>query len=316
MATSPAKRVEGRGGAAPPRPGGAVALRRDRVKYKGAIAGFVAPFALLFAGFYLAPVGYAIWQSFLKVVRDGAYGAPRTVFAGFEQYERVLQDEGFRDAVLRVLLLGFVQVPLLIALALVFALLLDSPLVKGKAFFRLGFFAPYAVPSVVAAIMWAFLYVPALSPLPWLAERVGFLDHDMLLWSIGNIGVWLAAGWVMLIIYSALQAIPQDLYEAARVDGAGQLRIALSIKIPMVMPAIVLTAIFAIIGVFQLFNEPQVLGSGTGVVPNDFTPNMVVYSTSALPNYNLAAAFSVVLALATCVISFGLLKLTQKRAFQ
>jgi multiple sugar transport system permease protein len=304
-----------RGDGSSPRLDGS-ALRPDRTRNRRAIAGFVGPFAVLFAALYLVPIGYAIYQSLLGVVRDGAYGSAHTVFAGLDQYQRVLENDEFISSIGRVLLLGVVQVPVMIALATIFALLLDSPLVKAKAFFRLGFFAPFAVPTVVAAIMWTFLYSPSLSPVSWLTQTVDFLGPGLVLWSVGNIGMWLYTGWVMLIVYSALQAIPQETYEAARVDGAGQLRIAWSIKVPMVLPTLILTGVFTIIGVFQLFNEPTVLQSGTGAVPNDFTPNMVVYATSAIPNYHLAAATSVVLALVTAVVSFGFLKVTQRRSFQ
>jgi multiple sugar transport system permease protein len=292
------------------------ALTPDRVRHKGAILGFLAPFGVLFVAMYLVPVGYAVYQSFLKVERTTAFGPPTTVFGGFEQYKRVLDSNDFWDSVLRVIKLMAVQAPIMLGLALIFALLLDSPLVKGKRFLRLAFFVPYAVPGVIAAIMWGFMYAPSLSPFPALAENVDFLGQSFVLWSIANVLTWTYTGYNMLILYSALQAIPQDLYEAAKVDGAGAFRVAWSIKIPLILPALILTAVFSIIGLMQLFNEPTVFRSITGSVSNTFTPNMAVYATSNIPNYNLAAAFSVVLALTTAVLSFAFLKLTQRRAFQ
>lgn len=290
-------------------------LGRDPIKHKKAILGFLAPFGALFALFYLVPVGYAVYQSFLKIQREGAWGVPETVFGGFAQYKLVLESNEFWSSILRVLLYFIVQVPIMLGLALIFALLLDSTVLKGKKFFRLAFFAPYAVPGVIATIMWGFLYVPSLTPFPALTDRIDFLGSGFVLWSIANIVIWVYCGYNMLILYSALQAIPQEIYEAARVDGAGQLRLAWDIKIPIVMPAIILTAVFSIIGTLQLFNEPFVLRTFSGAVTSTYTPNMVVYSTSVVPNYNLAAAFSVVLALATFILSFVFLKLTQKRAF-
>ena len=292
-----------------------VKLGRDPIKHKRAILGFLAPFGVLFALFYLVPVGYAIYQSFLKIQREGAWGVPETVFGGFAQYKLVLESNEFWSSILRVLLYFIVQVPIMLGLALIFALLLDSTVLKGKKFFRLAFFAPYAIPGVIASIMWGFLYVPSLTPFPALTDRIDFLGSGFVLWSIANIVIWVYCGYNMLILYSALQAIPQEIYEAARVDGAGQFRLAWDIKIPIVMPAIILTAVFSIIGTLQLFNEPFVLRTFSGAVTSTYTPNMVVYSTSVVPNYNLAAAFSVVLALATFILSFVFLKLTQKRAF-
>ena len=290
-------------------------LGRDPIKHKRAILGFLAPFGVLFALFYLVPVGYAIYQSFLKIQREGAWGVPETVFGGLAQYKLVLESNEFWSSILRVLLYFIVQVPIMLGLALIFALLLDSTVLKGKKFFRLAYFAPYAVPGVIASIMWGFLYVPSLTPFPALTDRIDFLGSGFVLWSIANIVIWVYCGYNMLILYSALQAIPQEIYEAARVDGAGQFRLAWDIKIPIVMPAIILTAVFSIIGTLQLFNEPFVLRTFSGAVTSTYTPNMVVYSTSVVPNYNLAAAFSVVLALATFILSFVFLKVTQKRAF-
>lgn len=297
------------------RPGKSAKLGRDPIKHKRAILGFLAPFGVLFALFYLVPVGYAIYQSFLKIQREGAWGVPETVFGGLAQYKLVLESNEFWSSILRVLLYFIVQVPIMLGLALIFALLLDSTVLKGKKFFRLAFFAPYAIPGVIASIMWGFLYVPSLTPFPALTDRIDFLGSGFVLWSIANIVIWVYCGYNMLILYSALQAIPQEIYEAARVDGAGQFRLAWDIKIPIVMPAIILTAVFSIIGTLQLFNEPFVLRTFSGAVTSTYTPNMVVYSTSVVPNYNLAAAFSVVLALATFILSFVFLKVTQKRAF-
>ena len=290
-----------------------VTRRRRGSQHRPAIAVFVLPFGVLFSLFYALPVGYAIWQSLLKVEREGTFGAAREVFGGLTQYEQVFSNGPFWSSIVRVLTFGVVQVPVMLGLALVFALLLDSPLVKGKKFFRLAFFVPYAVPGVVAAIMWGFLYSPNLSPFTAVTENVGFLSADLVLWSMANVVTWVYVGYNMLIIYSSLLAIPTEVYEAARLDGAGQLRIALSIKIPLVMPAIVLTTVFSIIGTLQLLAEPQVFRSFSSAVTSTFTPNLTVYSTSSIPNFNLAAAFSVVLAVATFILSFVFLKFTQRK---
>nr|WP_245884869.1 sugar ABC transporter permease [Glaciihabitans tibetensis] len=289
--------------------------RRTRrpIAHKKAIAIFVLPFGVLFALFYLIPIGYAVYQSLLVVEREGTFGQATEVFGGLTQYILVFQNGPFWQSVGRVLMFGVVQVPVMLGLALLFALLLDSPLLKGKRFFRLAFFVPYAVPGVIAAIMWGFLYSPNLSPFSLVTENIDFLSAELVLWAIANVVTWVYVGYNMLIIYSALLAIPTEIYEAARLDGAGQLRIAWSVKIPLIIPAIVLTGIFSIIGTLQLLAEPQVFRSFSSAVTSTFTPNLMVYSTSAIPNINLAAAFSVVLALATFVLSFTFLKFTQRK---
>lgn len=287
--------------------------KRRKIAHRGAILTFVLPFAVLFAFFYLAPIGYAIFSSLQVIEREGTFGQAREVFGGLSQYVLVFQNGPFWQSVGRVLMFGAVQVPLMLGLALIFALLLDSPLLKGKRFFRLAFFVPYAVPGVIAAIMWGFLFSPNLSPFSAVTANINFLGADLVLWSIANVVTWVYVGYNMLIIYSALLAIPSEVYEAARLDGAGHIRIAWSVKIPLVMPAIVLTAIFSIIGTLQLLAEPQVFRSFSSAITSTFTPNLTVYSTSSIPNFNLAAAFSVVLALATFALSFTFLKFTQRK---
>ncbi len=295
-------------------PPAAAAKKTGSVASRGparSVPFFVVPFGVLFILFYLLPIGYAIVQSLYVVEREGTFGPVTEVFGGFAQYEQVFADGPFWDSVLRVLAFGVVQVPIMLGLALALALLLDSSLVKGRRFFRLAFFVPYAVPGVIAAIMWGFLYSPSLSPFQPVTSAVDFLDAGLVLWSMANVVTWVYVGYNMLIIYSALLAIPAEVYEAARLDGAGQFRIAWSIKIPLVMPAIVLTTVFSIIGTLQLLTEPQVFRSFSSAVTSTYTPNLTVYSTSSVPNFQLAAAFSVVLALTTFVLSFAFLRVTR-----
>jgi multiple sugar transport system permease protein len=283
--------------------------------HRRALLVFVGPFLLLYILFYAVPIGYALFQSFLTVEREGTFGPPVTVWGGLVQYIAVFQATDFWASVLRVLLFGVVQVPVMLGLALLFALLLDSPLLRGKKFFRLAFFAPYAVPGVIAAIMWGFLYSPSLSPFSAVTSNVPFLGPELVLWAIANIVTWVYVGYNMLIIYSALLAIPTEIYEAAKIDGASNWVVAWQIKIPLVTPALILTAVFSIIGTLQLLAEPQTLRSFSTAINSTFTPNLAVYSTASVPNYSLAAAFSVVLALATFALSFIFLKVTQRRAF-
>ncbi|MFF5175621.1 carbohydrate ABC transporter permease [Micromonospora sp. NPDC000089] len=285
-----------------------------RSRHTRAVLFFVAPFGVLFILFYLIPIGYAVVQSLHKLERTGTFGPAREVFGGLTQYERVFSDGPFWASVGRVLAFGVVQVPIMLGLALLLALLLDSGLVRGRSFFRLAFFVPYAVPGVVAAIMWGYLYSPNLSPFTALTRNIDFLSADLVLWAMANVVTWVYVGYNMLIIYSALLSIPSEVYEAARIDGAGPFRTAWSVKIPLVMPAIALTAVFSIIGTLQLIAEPQVFRSFSSAVSSTYTPNLTVYSTSSIPNFDLAAAFSVVLALATFALSFTFLKFSQRRS--
>ena len=281
----------------------------------------VAPFALLFALFFVLPLIYAAWESLFRITRDGlGFAAPTRAFVGLEHYARALGDERFRAGLGRVLLYGAISVPVMLGLALVFALALDFTRLKLKSFFRTSIFIPYAVPGVVATLMWGFLYEPNLSPVAPLFAFLDlpvpdFLGSQLVLASIGNIAVWQWTGYNMIIIFAALQAIPPSVREAARIDGCGEIRQALFIKIPMIAPALFLTLLFAIIGTFQLFSEPQILASLTPAIPSNFTPTLYLYTVATSGgDYNYAAALSITLTLATFLLSAGIFRRVQRRA--
>jgi multiple sugar transport system permease protein len=295
-------------------------LRRRRVGWAPAM--LLAPFGVLFTLFFLLPIGYAVYQSLLKVHVSGlglGPGSSATVFAGLSNYAQVFSDASFLQGVGRVLLFGVVQIPVMLAFATILALLLDSAAVRFRRFFRLVYFLPYGIPGVIAAILWSFLYLPGLSPIVATLQHTGFgtvnfLGTNTTLWSIANIVTWEYTGYNMLIIYAALQAIPADLYEAARLDGASEWKVATRIKLPMVASALVLTAIFSIIGTLQLFSEPQVLRAITSNISSSYTPNLLAYTQAFIANNpNYAAAIAVVLAIGTFILSFGFLKLVQRR---
>jgi multiple sugar transport system permease protein len=286
---------------------------------------FVAPAVVVFAAMLLVPIGYTIFLSLEKSQVSGlglGAGARRQVFAGLSNYASGLTDPTFLDSLLRVLLYSVILVPVMLGLALLFALLLDTRRVRFQRFARLSIFLPYAVPSVIASLLWGFLYLPTLSPFPVILHRLGlsmpnlFATHTVLL-SVANIGVWGGTGFNMIVMYTALRAVPDELYEAARLDGASQVQIALRIKIPMIAPALVLTGMFSIITTLQVFNEPQTLAPLTNTISPDWMPLMKVYDLAFNDN-NIygAAALSVVIAAVMFVLSYGLLRVTNKRVFQ
>src|SRR5580692_1750420 len=305
-----------------PGPRRAAAGQRGRRRGGRAPVMFLAPFGVLFVLFFLAPIGYAIYESLLKVRVSGlglGANSTTTVFAGLSNYTQAFSDPTFRQGVGRVLLFGVVQIPVMLVFATILALLLDSVAVRFRRFFRLAFFLPYGIPGVIAAILWSFLYLPGLSPVVAALHSAGFgtvnfLGVNSVLWSIANIVTWEYTGYNMLIIYAALQAIPADLYEAARLDGASEWRVATRIKLPLVTGSLVLTGVFSIIGTLPLFAAPQVLRPVTDDISSSYTPNLLAYTqafTNNNPNY--AAAIAVVLAIGTFILSFGFLRLVQRR---
>ncbi|MBO0840486.1 MAG: sugar ABC transporter permease [Sciscionella sp.] len=266
----------------------------------------------------IAPIGYAIYQSFFKLHRSGLGLTPPTqVFAWFANYLDALSDSAFMSSLLRVLILGVIQVPVMLGIALVLALLLDSRSASFKRAFRLIYFLPYALPGVIATIMWSFLLQKDISPFSGLLGHVGlqvdFLSPQVVLASIGNMITWGWTGYNMLVIYSALQAIPAELTDAAMMDGCSGWRLAWHVKVPLVRPALVLTTVFSIIGTAQLYTEPFVLLRIAPSVTANYTPLMAAQHAADVDNYNYAAAESIILALLTLVLSFGFLKFVQRK---
>ncbi|MFE7406120.1 carbohydrate ABC transporter permease [Isoptericola sp. NPDC057559] len=300
-------------GAVPPR------ARRPRSRTSRVALRFVAPFVVLFAAVYVAPICYAVYQSLFRIERDALGLTPPTeVFDPWFNYAAALHDAGFVASLGRVLLFGVVQVPVMLGFALGLALLIDSASARGKGFFRLASFAPYAVPTVVSALMWSFLYSPTGSPINQLLAPTGvtvdFLGTELTLWSVANVVTWGWTGYNMIIIYAALQGIPGEVLEAAKLDGASPWRIAWHVKVPLVRPALLLTAVFSIIGSAQLYNEPFVLSSSTGTIGPKFTPLMAAQSSITAANYPYAAAQSVILAVGVAVLSVLFFRLTSRRS--
>ncbi|ERK72984.1 carbohydrate ABC transporter permease [Leifsonia aquatica] len=281
----------------------------------------LAPFLALFLLTFLLPIAVAIGSSFTTVTRSGVFGEKgvTTQFAWFANYAQALGNPNFIASIGRMLLFGVVQVTLMIALSTVLALLLESASARWPGMFRAVYFLPYGIPGVIATILWSFLYVPGLSPLIDLGAAVGvqldFLGPDTVLWSIANIVTWTYTGYNMMIIIAQLKSIPTEVYEAAKVDGAGPWRVARSIQLPLIRPALTLTIVFSIIGTLQLFAEPQVLQSVAPAIDSEYTPNLSAYTTAfAYNDYNVAAAQSVLIALVAFLLSFAFLRLTNRRS--
>ncbi len=281
----------------------------------------LAPFLALFLLTFILPILVAIFSSFQKVTRLGLFGEQGTTsgFAWFANYAQALSDGNFIASIGRMFLFGAVQVPVMIVLATVLALLLESGSARWPGFFRAAYFLPYGVPGVIATILWSFLYIPGLSPLFDIAALVGlepdFLGANTVLWSIANIVTWSYTGYNMLIIVAQLKSIPVELYEAAKVDGAGPVRVALSIQLPLIKPALILTGVFSIIGTLQLFAEAQVLTTVAPSIDSQYTPNLSAYTTAfAYNDYNVAAAQAVLIALVAFGLSFTFLTLSNRKS--
>ncbi|WP_369370878.1 carbohydrate ABC transporter permease [Promicromonospora sp. Populi] len=267
---------------------------------------FIAPFLVTFAFVFLAPVVYSLY---LSLFRDQLMGGNQ--FVGLTNYTAALTDPRFWEGAGRVFLFLVVQVPIMLAVALAAALAIDSGRLFGKRFTRIALFVPYAVPGVVAVLMWGFLYGERIGMVGWLNETLGSqvlapLSKEWILVAIGNIVTWEFAGYNMLILYSALRTVPGELYEAAAIDGAGQWRVIGSVKLPALRGALVIATIFSIIGSFQLFNEPNILQDiAPTLISSSYTPNIYAYNLSFRgQQVNYAATVAIIMGVLTAVIAY------------
>ena len=268
---------------------------------------FMGPFAVVFVVVFVVPVVYAVWISLFQHRMVGG-----TVFVGLANYRRLVADGQFWSSVRRVVVFTVVQVPVMLCLSALMALALDSLRLHGMRFFRISTFLPYAVPAVVSALVWGFMYgakyglVGSLNA--WLGTHVDVLQPSVLLASIGNINTWEFTGYNMLIFYSSLSTVPRSLYEAAAIDGAGEWQVVRRVKLPELRGSLAITVIFSIIGSFQLFNEPSVMQN---MVPGNaittyYTPNMYAYNLSFSGNQsNYAAALAIVMAALTMLVAYA-----------
>jgi multiple sugar transport system permease protein len=266
---------------------------------------FVLPFMVVFLAMLVLPLAYA---AYLSLFREQLIGG--TVFAGLDNYTRALTDDRLVGGVLRVARFFLIQVPVMLLLSTIAALAIDSGLLRFSKVFRLGIFVPYAVPAVVATLMWGYLYGPDFGPFAQLADKLHlaaprFLSEGGMLASMANIVTWEFVGYNMIILYAALRGVPGELYEAAAVDGAGAWRVAWSIKLPALRPALLLCLIFSVIGSFQLFAEPQLLQRlAPSVIDSAYTPNLYAYTLAFTgQEVNYAAAVSFLLGLVIVIAS-------------
>ncbi|PVD08858.1 sugar ABC transporter permease [Streptomyces sp. CS147] len=278
-------------------------------------AALAAPFALLLLCTVLIPIGYALYLSLFADRLSGlGFDGYRQVFTGFDNYTHVLADPAARDSVANVARYALIHIPVMFGGALLIALLLDSATVRLRQLWSLAVFLPYAVPGVIAGLIWGYLYSPGIGPLADVLPFDPFGESGVLP-AIVNMATWQWTGYNVIIFYTALQTVPRDVLEAARADGAGALRTALSIKTPMIRPTIFVALVFTTIGSLQLFTEPMVLRTFTGAVTSTWTPSLYIYDAAFIRNdYGRAAAASILLALASALLSALVMRLSSRRS--
>jgi len=230
--------------------------------------GFVTPALLLIGVFFAIPVLAAFLLSFtdFDLYSIGELGATR--FVGLKNYRDLLGNPLFWTALRNTLYFVAVGGPLSAAVSLAAAVAVNSKLVRWRALFRSAFFAPWVTTLVAVAIVWRYLYHPqyglfnaalghlGLGPVDWLGDPRWAMPSIILL------SVWKNFGYNMLVFLAGLQAIPEELYEAAALDGAGAWHRFRHVTLPMLGPTFVFVGVVTMIASFQIFSEPYVMTQG------------------------------------------------------
>jgi|GraSoiStandDraft_43_1057313.scaffolds.fasta_scaffold11234_2 lactose/L-arabinose transport system permease protein len=278
---------------------------------------FIAPWYLLYGGFMLYPVVYSFWLSF-----QDWRGTRGTNFIGLTNYQNLIADDLFRQALVNTLLIGLMYVPLMLFLALLLAVVLNSALLRLRTFFRAAIFAPYITSTVIMAMVFALIYNEQSGILNVLLRALhipavnwtGSTEWSKV--SVAGLLLWHWTGYNMILMLAGLQTISPDLYEAASIDGGSAQQQFFRITVPMMRPVILFTAVLSTIGTFKIFNEPYVL-TGGGPLNSSLTVLLYLYNQGFQAfklGYAAALAYVVVgIVLVLSLAQFRLLRETDDR---
>ena len=283
--------------------------------------GFVGPALGVIALFFLLPVlaGFALSLTDFDLYALADIDNLR--FVGLDNYLQMLQTPPFWQALGNTLYFVAVGVPLSIGVSLGSALLLNSRLARWKAFFRTALFAPVVTTLVAVAVVWRYLFharyglinhwlgMAGVPPVDWLGDPHWAMPTIILL------AVWKNFGYNMVIFIAGLQSIPEQLYEAARIDGASEWQQFRHVTIPMLRPTTLFVGVTTLIGYFQLFAEPYVMTNGGE--PLNATLSVVLHMYKEgfrWWNIGFAAAVAVVLLVIILAATLLQLRLGRERA--
>ena len=234
----------------------------------GAAWAFVAPAVMVIGVFFLIPVGAGLALSLTDFDIYALADLSNLRFVGLRNYLELLTTPLFWQALGNTLYFVLAGVPLSIGLSLAAALLLHSRLARFRSFFRTVLFAPVVTTIVAVAVVWRYLFHTRYGVVNHALEQIGMGAVDWLgdpLWAMPTIillAIWKNFGYNMVILLAGLQAIPQELYEAARIDGASWWRQLVHVTLPMLGPTLLMVGILTTAGYFQLFAEPYVMTQG------------------------------------------------------
>lgn len=289
---------------------------------------YISPFFLLFLVFGLFPILFSLYLSFH---RWDIISPMRWV--GWENYQFLFEDEWFWQSIGNTIKLGLMSAVPQHIMALILAFMLNSGLIRYRKFFRTAYFMPYITSTVAVTLIFQIIFGTrygvvnyALTPLRdfhWFQQLLQFLRLDFPIEWLGRahtikptlaiLTIWRWTGWNMILYLAGLQAIPADLYEAAKVDGATNKDLFWKISLPLLRPMLTFAMTMSVIGSMQAFDEPLVLlGTGGGVKQAGMTTVLYLYRTSfEWMDFGTGAAMSYLLFLFIIlfsVINFRFLK--------
>lgn len=271
---------------------------------------FLSPALLLFSVFTLFSVVYSFYLSF----QQWNILEPEKTFVGLDNYARLLDDSRFHQAVLNTLYYAVFSVPLTMAIGLLVALLLNNQ-IRGRGLFRTLFYLPVVTPLVIAAIIWKWLYNGDYGLINYYLLNLGLIDKP-LLWladpglampAVILMSVWKGVGFHMVVYLAGLQAVPEELYDAAKVDGAGPVRRLFSITVPLLAPTSFFLFITSTIGSLQVFTEIFVMTNG-GPLRRTTTIVYYLYQT-AFKQFDMGYASAMAYALFAMICLFTVIQM-------
>jgi multiple sugar transport system permease protein len=268
---------------------------------------FAAPFVIFLIGIYGYPFFYAIYMSFFNYFFAAPGAQVERPFVGLANYARALQDPLFHIAIRNVIIFLVINVPMTVAVSMVLATALNAA-IPFRAFFRAAYYVPYITASVAAVGIWLWLFsgfglvnkiFGSIAPNPsWLINAS---------WAMPIIALyvsWKGLGFYILLYLAALQTIPRELYEAAKVDGAGRIRSFSAVTVPGLRPATLLVVITSVITGANFFTEPYLLTGGGGPDNQSVSPVFLIYRFGIEQNHpGYAAAIGLLLAVGVLIIS-------------
>jgi len=269
---------------------------------------FLAPGMLHFLIFTLFAVSFAFYISFHKwnIIQ------PAKPFVGLDNYIKLFHDPKFARSVINTLTFMF-GVPLNLAVGLAVALLLNTK-VRGQAVFRTMYYIPVVTPLVVSAIIWKWVYQGDYGLLNYYLLKLGLIQHKIVWLADPNLalpaliimGIWAGTGATMVIYLAGLQAIPEEMYDAAKVDGASPWQRLIYVTIPLLAPTTFFLLITNVIGTFNIFTEVYIMTNG-GPLNRTTTIGYYLYDR-AFRQLDMGYATAMAFALFAMIFAFTLIQ--------